>query len=156
MTSGAALDLEAFADAVAPDLLSYFLRRVDQPADAADLLGDTLLVLCRRARAIPADPGEARLWAFGVARRTLAGRRRSEGRRSHLQARLCDQVTVDQASPPPESDARLHTAMAGLGELDREIIRLLHWEGSPRRRSPASCTSRPARSGAATPVLGRS
>jgi RNA polymerase sigma-70 factor (ECF subfamily) len=95
----------------------------------ADLLGDTLLVLCRRPRSIPADPSEARLWAFGIARRTLLGRRRTHRRRTALQERLRNELTLDHASAPPEPSDHLHAALAALDELDREIIRLLHWEG---------------------------
>ena len=129
MTKAYAPQLEALAQQLAPDLLSYFLRRVDNPADAADLLGDTLLVLCRRPKSIPADPTEARLWAFGIARKTLAGRRRTYRRRTALQERLRNDLALDHASTPPESSTRLHAALAALDEFDREIIRLLHWEG---------------------------
>lgn len=129
MTKAYAPQVEALAQELAPDLLSYFLRRVGDPADAADLLGDTLLVLCRRPKSIPADPTEARLWAFGIARKTLSGRRRTHRRRTALQERLRNELTLDHAGAPPESSARLHAALAALDEFDREIIRLLHWEG---------------------------
>jgi RNA polymerase sigma factor (sigma-70 family) len=129
VTKANAPQMETLAQELAPDLLSYFLRRVDDPADAADLLGDTLLVLCRRPKSIPTDPREARLWAFGIARKTLSGRRRTHRRRTALQERLRNELTLDHASGPPESSARLHAALAALDELDREIIRLLHWEG---------------------------
>ena len=129
MTKASATQVEVLAQQLAPDLLSYFLRRVDDPADAADLLGDTLLVLCRRPKSIPADPTQARLWAFGIARKTLSGRRRSHRRRTALHERLRDELTLDHASAPPESSARLHAALAALDEFDREVIRLLHWEG---------------------------
>lgn len=123
------LPLEQMVPDLAPDLLNYFLRRVDVPSDAADLLGDTLVVLCRRAEAIPDDPLEARLWAFGIARKTLTGRRRTNRRRTALQTRLRNELTVDQSSPPTESSVRLHAALETLDPLDREIIRLLHWDG---------------------------
>lgn len=58
----------AMVEAASPDLLVYFLRRVDAPEDAADLLGEALLVIWRRAASIPSDDQEARMWMFGIAR----------------------------------------------------------------------------------------
>lgn len=45
--------LERLAQDLAPQLLAYFTRRVDPTADAADLLSETLLVMCRRSRDPP-------------------------------------------------------------------------------------------------------
>ena len=113
---------------VAPDLLSYFLRRVDVPEDAADLLGDTLLVIARRPAAVPSDAAEARLWAFGVARKTLATGRRSAHRRSALLERLREEIALDAGRPDDSHDA-LHAALTSIDAVDREIIRLVHWDG---------------------------
>ena len=122
------MQVEGLVHELAPDLLNYFLRRVDDPADAADLLGDTVLVICRRSRSVPLDRSEARLWAFGVARKNLAGRRRASRRRTALQERLRTEIALEHGSAPPESNAALHAALGHLDQLDREIIRLLHWE----------------------------
>jgi RNA polymerase sigma-70 factor (ECF subfamily) len=113
---------------VAPDLLNYFLRRVDTPADAADLLGDALLVIARRPAAVPTDADEARLWAFGVARKTLATGRRSARRRSALLERLREEISLDAHQADDSHDA-LYAALASVDAFDREIIRLIHWEG---------------------------
>jgi RNA polymerase sigma-70 factor (ECF subfamily) len=129
LSGASAAAIERIVEDLAPDLLNYFLRRVDVPADAADLLGDTLLVIARRPGAVPADPQEARLWAFGVARKTLATGRRSGWRRSALIERLREQVAVDERTPPPSAHEALHAALERLVPLDREIIRLIHWEG---------------------------
>ena len=68
-------------------LLGYALRRTARPEDAADVVADTFLVAWRRQRDVP--PGEqARLWLYGVARRTLANQRRGDVRRTHLGERL--------------------------------------------------------------------
>lgn len=56
----------------AGSILDYFIRRVPDREDAADLLGETLVVVWRKVRSVPADPGEARMWMFGVARRVLS------------------------------------------------------------------------------------
>jgi RNA polymerase sigma-70 factor (ECF subfamily) len=68
--------LEAVYLANASDLLSYFERRVSPVADAADLLSATYLVAWRKVDSIPTDPEQARMWLFGVARRTLANAQR--------------------------------------------------------------------------------
>ena len=122
--------VQALAERLAPDLLNYFARRVTPAADAADLLNDTLLVICRRAPHLPTDDRQARLWAFGVARKVLAGQRRSTRRRSALVTRL--QEELEQTGGVGQQDRsveHLHTALAALDPLDQEIIRLVHWEG---------------------------
>lgn len=68
--------IENLARDVAPDLLRYFERRALPIDDAADLVSETLLVVFRRADAVPLGGEESRMWAFGVARKMLAGHRR--------------------------------------------------------------------------------
>lgn len=111
----------------APALLAYFERRSD-PHDAADLLGETLLIAWRRVSALPADDEEARMWLFGVARRVLATSRRSSVRRQALADRLRGEASLHPASSETADD-QLHAALADLSKLDAEIIRLLHWDG---------------------------
>lgn len=47
--------ISAVVESHAPDLLAFFMRRVATAEDAADLLGEALLVIWRRAGSIPAD-----------------------------------------------------------------------------------------------------
>src|SRR6478672_7119633 len=59
-------------------LMGYAVRRVGDPADAADVVAETYLVAWRRLDEVP--PGEeTRLWLFGVARRVLANHQRGNG-----------------------------------------------------------------------------
>lgn len=114
-------------EAYSPALLAYFHRRVD-PVDAVDLLNDTLLVIWRKARTVPNDDVEARMWMYGVARRVLATHRRSSRRRTALHERL--QAELASVSTEDPDDVRaLHEALSRLPELDQEIIRLVHWDG---------------------------
>lgn len=129
MTGPSTAAIERIVEDLAPDLLNYFLRRVDIPEDAADLLGDTLLVIARRPEVVPSDTREARLWAFGVARKTLATGRRAGRRRTALIEKLRDEVAAENLTPPPSAHEALHAALERLVPLDREIIRLIHWEG---------------------------
>ncbi len=111
-----------------PGLLAYFLGRARDPEDAADLLGDTLLVLWRKARVVPVDDVEARMWVYGVARRVTSTQRRSRRRRSALAEQLRSQLHAEaQAAEPLGHD--LGAALQELDPLDREIIRLVHWDG---------------------------
>ncbi len=136
-------------------LLDYFVRRTEHREDAADLLGDALLVVWRRERSIPADPAEARMWLFGVARRILAGQWRTRRRGAAL-ARQLQAVLV--ASPPADDPGEfdhVRRAIASLDEVDREIIRLVYWDGfnlaeAARilQMNPATVRSRHARASA--------
>jgi RNA polymerase sigma factor (sigma-70 family) len=113
------------------ELLTYVLRRIDRPEDAADVVAETFLVAWRRMDRVPAGD-KARLWLYGVARRQLANQRRGELRRSRLadrlRAELRTAVTGDR-SPEDHRVAAVHAALARLDDDDREILRLSAWEG---------------------------
>lgn len=111
----------------AGDVLDYFLRRTATPEDAADLLGETLLVVWRRERAVPDDPIQARMWMFGVARKVLSGQHRSRRRREALTARLAAELTVSMPAAPGAGLRDLIERL--LDETDREIIELVYWDG---------------------------
>ena len=115
----------------APALLAYFLRRVSQPHDAADLLSETLLVVWKRAAALPSDDDEVRPWMFGIARNVLMHHQRGSIRRQAVADRLRSRLS---ATPTPgftdssEFDD-LHDALRALDQIDRDIIGLVHWDG---------------------------
>ncbi|MFF5288478.1 RNA polymerase sigma factor [Paractinoplanes globisporus] len=119
-------------------LLAYALRRVEQPADAADVVAETFLVAWRRRREIPAE-GEARLWLYGVARRVLANHHRGGVRRERLGQRLRQRLSESSPDPATEVPERLavRAALARLGELDREVLMLTVWEGLEPREAAA-------------------
>ncbi|WBQ08482.1 RNA polymerase sigma factor [Kribbella sp. CA-293567] len=112
------------------ELLGYALRRCGSPDDAADVVGDTMLVAWRRLGEVPSD-GTAKLWLYGVARRVLANQRRGGVRRERLGERLRHELV--QVVPDPadatESGTVLRAAIAKLGDDDRELIMLTTWEG---------------------------
>ncbi|WP_186526353.1 RNA polymerase sigma factor [Leekyejoonella antrihumi] len=144
--------LQRLATDLAPQLLNYLVRRVDPVEDAADLLSETLLVMCRRTRALPSDDHEARLWAFGVARRVLATHRRGAARRAALVDRLRDDLQNAVDEPATGQEAMLLEAVGALDPLDQEIIRLIHWDGFSQvevarilHRRPGTIRSRYAR-----------
>lgn len=122
----------------APAVLAYLIRRVSDPADAADLLGEVLLVVWRRIDSMPREPGQARMWMFGIARKTLAGGHRTIRRRRALANRLRQEIRTAATSadlsgsatrPPADPRTeRLTTAMNQLSTADLEILRLVHWD----------------------------
>ncbi|GIF05142.1 RNA polymerase sigma factor [Actinoplanes siamensis] len=112
-------------------LLGYALRRVEQPADAADVVAETFLIAWRRRHEVPPG-GETRLWLYGVARRVLANHHRGGERRERLGERLRRRLAaVGGADPGSEVLERLavREALARLGDLDREVLTLTVWEG---------------------------
>jgi RNA polymerase sigma-70 factor, ECF subfamily len=126
-------------------LLAYAIRRVEQPADAADIVAETFLVAWRRRREIPAE-GEARLWLYGVARRVLANHHRGLARRERLGQRLRQRLMSFAPDPATEVPERLavRAALARLGELDREVLLLTAWEGLEPREAAVVLDVSPA------------
>lgn len=107
-------------------LLAYAVRRVVDPADAADVVAETFLVAWRRLDDVP--PGDqARPWLFGVARRVLANLHRGDRRRHALADRLRETLT-DVVPPPSVGESPVERALRRLGEGDQEILRLVAWE----------------------------
>lgn len=117
-------------DATYQALLGYAVRRVADPADAADVVAETYLVAWRRLDDVPAG-AQARPWLFGVARNVLANYYRGERRRTVLALRLRETLATDVAESAVESTA-IGQAMARLGGDDRELLRLVAWEGLAR------------------------
>jgi RNA polymerase sigma factor (sigma-70 family) len=110
-------------------ILAYALRRVDDPEDAADVVAETFLVAWRRLDEVPNNT-EARLWLFGVARRVIANRHRSERRRTRLAERLAESLRTELAARPiPAGEAaEVLRAIGELGDDDRELLLLVAWE----------------------------
>ena len=119
----------------AADLLRYLLRRTDRD-EAPDVLADVFMTTWRRRDVVPQDPLRARMWLFGVARRTVANHRRSGTRASALTARLRvaleDSVASGATSYPgsvaDEREREVRAAVAALPPRQRELVRLVHWD----------------------------
>ena len=114
-------------------LFAYARRRTENVDVAADVVADVFTVAWRRADDIPDGP-QARLWLFGVARRTVANSARGESRRGRLHARLTAAVaeaSIDPAEVVASADvvARVRAAVRALPPNDRELLLLVAWDG---------------------------
>jgi RNA polymerase sigma-70 factor (ECF subfamily) len=123
--------IEEMVDAHAAAVRRYLYRRltdVPDPAQTADdLTADVLVVAWRRRNEIPA--GAELPWLYAVARRVLANFRRRP--QEVLVADLGSLDAIDEADPAEivTDDAMLVQAWTGLSARDREVLRLVAWEG---------------------------
>jgi RNA polymerase sigma-70 factor (ECF subfamily) len=113
-------------------LIAYAIRRTSQRADAEDVVAEAFSVAWRRIDEVAPGHHEERLWLYGVARRTLANRRRGDERAARLPVRL---AVYAKNAPAADSgiedsvDAELALrALALLSETDQEVVRLAVWE----------------------------
>ncbi|KQZ11030.1 hypothetical protein ASD23_02620 [Agromyces sp. Root1464] len=121
--------LEQAYVANAPDLLSYFGRRVHNSADTADLLSETFVVAWRRADRLPVDPEQTRMWLFGVARRVLANAARGDIRRAGLADRLRAHLETRPSEHVDADALDIRAALDALPDDQSELVRLVLWDG---------------------------
>jgi RNA polymerase sigma factor (sigma-70 family) len=122
-------DVEALYREHRAALLSYLIRRVEQPEDAADLLTEVFLVAMRRPDRVP-EGGEAKLWLYGVARRLLANYRRGVRRRAAAVDQLAKSLATQAIGPPPTVETLAVLQQLKLLSIDdRELITLVAWDG---------------------------
>jgi RNA polymerase sigma-70 factor (ECF subfamily) len=134
-SSGGALEREArfraLYDDAYPDLLRFVSRRV-QPGFAEDVVADTFLAAWRRIDALPVEPGSARAWLFGTARRSLLNERRGARRREALAVRIAELPDNDRypGTDPDQVAARLDLAASWrrLTPADQEVLALTVWD----------------------------
>jgi RNA polymerase sigma-70 factor, ECF subfamily len=115
-------------------VLAFALRRTD--ADAAqDVAAETFTIAWRRLDVVPDD--EPIGWLLAVARNVLSHQHRSSGRRAALDERIRVHAQASSGDPADEVvdlDA-LGRALAALGESDREVLRLVAWDGLEARHA---------------------
>jgi RNA polymerase sigma-70 factor, ECF subfamily len=99
---------------------AYVRRRAPEPV-VDDVVSDTFLVCLRKIDRVPAEPLP---WLYAVARKTLANERRRR-------ARVAPVRELPTAEPAPAGDSTLAAAFNALSERDREVLRLVAWEGLP-------------------------
>ena len=96
-----------------------YVRRRAPEAVVDDVVSDTFVVCLRRIDRVPVEPLP---WLYAVARKTLANERRKR-------ARVMRGDLASVAEPALVGDGALATAFNALSERDREVLRLVAWEG---------------------------
>jgi RNA polymerase sigma-70 factor (ECF subfamily) len=96
-----------------------YVRRRAPEAVVDDVVSDTFLVCLRKIDRVPDEPLP---WLYAVARKTLANERRKRARVAHRHE-------VPAGEPTPVGDGALAAAFNALNERDREVLRLVAWEG---------------------------
>jgi RNA polymerase sigma-70 factor (ECF subfamily) len=100
------------------DAVRAYVRRRAPESVVDDVVADVFVVALRRIDDVPRN---ALPWLYGVARKTLANERRKQH---------SFPIAVDVAhEPEPVGDLQLAGAFAALSDGDREILRLVAWEG---------------------------
>jgi RNA polymerase sigma-70 factor (ECF subfamily) len=97
---------------------AYVRRRAPEHL-VDDVVSETFLVCLRRIDSVPPEPLP---WLYGVARKTLANERRRRVRQAPADM-------LASIEPEPIGDGALAVAFGQLSERDREVLRLVAWEG---------------------------
>ncbi len=107
-------------------LLGYSLRRTATPADAADVVAETMLTAWRRIGVVPDEP-ETILWLYGVARNVIANGDRTHRRQRCLAEKLrfqLDDVLEEPSVADPALAAQVSVAMKSLSPVEHEVLTL--------------------------------
>jgi RNA polymerase sigma-70 factor (ECF subfamily) len=100
-----------------------YVRRRAPESVVEDVVSETFLVCWRKLDRVPDEPLP---WLYAVARKTLANQRRRLAREDRLGATARATAVVE---PEPVGDTVLAGAFAALSQRDREVLRLIAWEG---------------------------
>lgn len=111
-----------------PQVLAYARRRMPEP-DAGEVVADAFTAAWRHLESAPPDPLP---WLYRMASNAAINQWRRNSRWQRLQERI--RVRSRPATSPDVATATagmdaLATALARLGDLDREVLRLTAWEG---------------------------
>lgn len=111
-----------------PPVLAFARRRLG-PDLAQDVVAETFLTAWRRLDEVTGEPLP---WLYRIAGHAVANQRRSQARRSRLDDRA--RRLANEGSAPDPADAvsergLLVGAFNSLSERDREVLRLVTWEG---------------------------
>jgi len=111
-------------------LLAFAMRRVSGREAAEEVVADTFAVAWRRRDRIPESPLP---WLYAIASNVLADQYRSTRRRRDLGLRLAHEARADATGSDPAESLALReafsAAFAGLEEQEREVLRLVAWDG---------------------------
>jgi RNA polymerase sigma-70 factor (ECF subfamily) len=126
-------------------VLAFAIRRLSDRSTAEDAAAETFAVAWRRRELIPDEPLP---WLYGIALRVAANQRRSGERRRRLRERLEHEASSHAGAPEPADalhrrDVFAH-AFERLLESEREVLRLVAWEGLDTREAASVLGCSPA------------
>jgi RNA polymerase sigma-70 factor (ECF subfamily) len=111
-------------------LLAFTMRRVSGREAAEEVVADTFAVSWRRRDCIPDGPLP---WLYAIAANVIADQYRSTRRRHDLGLRLAHEARAEVPGSDPAESLALRdafaTAFAQLEEHEREVLRLVAWDG---------------------------
>jgi RNA polymerase sigma-70 factor, ECF subfamily len=139
-------------DRYAPAILRYAQRRLDNREMAQDVVSDTFTAAWRHWDRRHA-PAVLLPWLYAIAGNAVRDQRRSAWRQRRLTGRLSALRAAGHSGDPGEGvvlGRSISQALAALPEADREVLRLVAWEGQTDARMlglalglrPASARSR--------------
>ena len=124
-------------DSYAPAVLRFARRRLDDGDAAWDVVNDTFTTAWRHWDRRPAA-GELLPWLYAIAGNAVRDQRRSAGRQVRLIARLSAAGTAGHTADPADGivlGQSVAGAFARLPAADREVLRLVAWEGMTDARA---------------------
>jgi len=117
-------------------VLAFAVRRLPDRATAEDAAAETFAVVWQRRGLIPAEPLP---WLYGIALRVVANQRRSGKRRQRLSDRLEHEAGARADAPGPVDALHRRDAFSRafqrLSEGEREVLRLVAWDGLDTREA---------------------
>jgi RNA polymerase sigma-70 factor (ECF subfamily) len=128
------------------DVLAFSLRRLTDRAAAEDAASETFAIAWRRRDQIPED---SLPWLYAVALRVIANQRRSAQRKLRLRGRIASESRGGRPSAPDPAEQVIErtaffSAFAQLRESDKEILRLIAWDGLEPERAAQVLDCTPA------------
>jgi RNA polymerase sigma-70 factor (ECF subfamily) len=124
-------DRDAFEDLYrryARPVFGLALRRLGDRGRAEDAVQETFASIWRSASSYRPERGPGAPWLYAVARNAIVDRARA---RYETPTEVPD-VPADEAGPPDKAERswvawRVHRALEGLPEREREVIALAYW-----------------------------
>ena len=123
-------------DRYAPSILRYAQRRLDSREAAQDVVSDTFTAAWRHWDRRPA-PEVLLPWLYAIAGNAVRDQWRSAQRQRRLTGRLSALRAPGPSGDPGEGvvlGRSISQALAALPEADREVLRLVAWEGQTDAR----------------------
>ncbi|MCO8271655.1 RNA polymerase sigma factor [Actinoplanes sp. TRM 88003] len=116
---------EVYASTYA-DLVRFVVRRGHPVDQAEDVVAEAFVVAWQRLADLPGAHGEARAWLFGITRRLLLAKHRTENR-GRLQ--IAGPVAMAGHDDLVATSVDLASAWTRLGPAHQEALSLSVWEG---------------------------